>query len=105
MGHHLGRPSELDHHQRTPRLFNQRFHHGCERGVDGFRLDAGYVIPFRSGNIIAHVRLHFPDAIFLLEGLGGAETADDLLTDGQMVGLFRTLSNEGSQPHRICNIA
>jgi len=44
----------------------------CRRGVDGFRCDAGYMIPMPAWQyIIAKVRDQFPDALFLLEGLGG----------------------------------
>ncbi len=44
----------------------------CRRGVDGFRCDAGYMIPVAAWNyIVASVREEFPDTIFLLEGLGG----------------------------------
>lgn len=44
----------------------------CRRGVDGFRCDAGYMIPIAAWKyIIACVRDQFPDTIFLLEGLGG----------------------------------
>jgi starch synthase (maltosyl-transferring) len=44
----------------------------CRRGVDGFRCDAGYMIPTPAWRyIIAKVRDQFPDVIFLLEGLGG----------------------------------
>lgn len=44
----------------------------CRRGVDGFRCDAGYMIPQPAWTyMIAMVREQFPDAIFLLEGLGG----------------------------------
>ncbi len=44
----------------------------CRRGVDGFRCDAGYMIPLATWKyIIARVREVFPDTIFLLEGLGG----------------------------------
>ena len=44
----------------------------CERGVDGFRGDAGYMIPLEVWEyIIAKVRESFPDTIFFLEGLGG----------------------------------
>ncbi len=44
----------------------------CEHGVDGFRCDAGYMIPTRVWEyIIARVRNVYPDALFLLEGLGG----------------------------------
>lgn len=45
----------------------------CRRGVDGFRCDAGYMIPLPAWTyIIARVREEFPDAVFLLEGLGGS---------------------------------
>lgn len=44
----------------------------CKRGVDGFRCDAGYMIPQKAWTyIIARVREHFPETIFFLEGLGG----------------------------------
>ncbi len=44
----------------------------CRRGVDGFRCDAGYMIPTAAWRfIIARVRQHYPDTIFFLEGLGG----------------------------------
>ena len=44
----------------------------CNRGVDGFRCDAGYMIPIPAWQyIIAVVREQFPNTIFFLEGLGG----------------------------------
>ena len=44
----------------------------CRRGIDGFRCDAGYMIPIDAWRyIISRVREQFPDTIFLLEGLGG----------------------------------
>ncbi|MBI9074386.1 MAG: glycogen debranching enzyme N-terminal domain-containing protein [Desulfatibacillum sp.] len=44
----------------------------CRRGVDGFRCDAGYMIPVEAWKyILAKVREQFPDTVFLLEGLGG----------------------------------
>ncbi len=44
----------------------------CRRGVDGFRCDAGYMIPQSAWKyIIARVRDQYPDTVFLLEGLGG----------------------------------
>ncbi|MBT8341396.1 MAG: glycogen debranching protein, partial [Desulfatitalea sp.] len=44
----------------------------CRRGVDGYRCDAGYMIPMPAWRyIIAKVRDQFPDTLFLLEGLGG----------------------------------
>ena len=55
----------------------------CNRGVDGFRCDAGYMIPAAAWKyIIARVRDQYPDTVFLLEGLGGkiAVTRDLLNT-------------------------
>ncbi len=44
----------------------------CRRGVDGFRCDAGYMIPPAAWRyMIARVRQQFPNTLFLLEGLGG----------------------------------
>ncbi|HMA67946.1 MAG TPA: glycogen debranching protein, partial [Desulfosalsimonadaceae bacterium] len=44
----------------------------CRRGVDGFRCDAGYMIPIAAWlYIISAVRSEFPETIFFLEGLGG----------------------------------
>ncbi|GBC60302.1 glycogen debranching protein [Desulfonema ishimotonii] len=44
----------------------------CRRGVDGFRCDAGYMIPIPAWTyIVATVRAQYPDTVFLLEGLGG----------------------------------
>ncbi len=44
----------------------------CRRGVDGFRCDAGYMIPVTAWQyIVAVVRDQYPDTVFLLEGLGG----------------------------------
>lgn len=53
----------------------------CRRGVDGFRCDAGYMIPLPAWTyVIATVRQQFPETIFLLEGLGGPiEVTRDLL--------------------------
>lgn len=44
----------------------------CRRGVDGFRCDAGYMIPEAAWKyIIAVVREQYPETVFFLEGLGG----------------------------------
>ncbi len=58
----------------------------CRLGVDGFRCDAGYMIPKESWRYItAKVREEFPDTIFLLEGLGGSvDTTRELLEEGIM---------------------
>lgn len=53
----------------------------CRRGVDGFRCDAGYMVPADAWDyIIAKVRREYPNTVFLLEGLGGPpEVQEDLL--------------------------
>ena len=58
----------------------------CRQGVDGFRCDAGYMIPVETWNfIIARVREEYPDTIFLLEGLGGrVEVTEELLSVSHM---------------------
>ena len=44
----------------------------CARGVDGYRCDAGYMIPVAAWEyIVAKVRQQFPETLFFLEGLGG----------------------------------
>ena len=54
----------------------------CRRGVDGFRCDAGYMIPEPAWEyIVARVRQQYPDAIFLLEGLGGKVSVTRRLLD------------------------
>lgn len=65
----------------------------CRRGVDGFRCDAGYKIPTPAWEyIIARVQGEFPEAIFLLEGLGGSWDATEiLLTDGGMQWAYSEL--------------
>jgi predicted glycogen debranching enzyme len=72
----------------------------CQRGVDGFRCDAGYMVPVPAWQyIIARVQQVFPDVVFLLEGLGGAwESTQALLQDGGMQWayseLFQNFSGE-----------
>ncbi len=52
----------------------------CRRGVDGFRCDAGYMIPEATWlYIVARVREEFPDTVFMLEGLGGDPRVTDAL--------------------------
>ncbi len=55
----------------------------CRQGVDGFRCDAGYMIPAKAWDVIVgRVREQYPDAVFMLEGLGGKiEVTDSLLAD------------------------
>jgi len=54
----------------------------CQRGVDGFRCDAGYMIPVEAWEyIVAKVRIEYPETLFFLEGLGGPiKTTRDILT-------------------------
>ncbi len=54
----------------------------CRNGVDGFRCDAGYMIPLKTWEyIVSRVREEYPDTIFMLEGLGGdLRVTDDLLS-------------------------
>ena len=65
----------------------------CRRGVDGFRCDAGYMMPVSLWRYItACVRREFPSTIFLLEGLGGAwETTERLLSEGGMQWAYSEL--------------
>lgn len=70
------------------------------RGVDGFRCDAGYMIPMPVWRYVTtRVRQEFPDTIFLLEGLGGPwDITENLLTEGGMQWayseLFQNYSSE-----------
>ncbi|MBU2430812.1 MAG: transmembrane fusion protein, partial [Proteobacteria bacterium] len=54
----------------------------CHRGVDGFRCDAGYMVPVEAWEyIVAKIREKYPDTLFFLEGLGGKlEVTKDILT-------------------------
>jgi predicted glycogen debranching enzyme len=58
----------------------------CRQGVDGFRCDAGYMIPGEVWTyIVARVREEHPDTVFLLEGLGGkVEVTESLLVDSNL---------------------
>src|SRR3954468_4508582 len=73
----------------------------CRRGVDGFRCDAGYKVPPLAWKYItARVRDEFPDAIFLLEGLGGAwEATETLLAEGGMQWAYSELFQNYSGAH------
>ncbi|GLH73001.1 hypothetical protein GETHLI_15030 [Geothrix limicola] len=65
----------------------------CRRGVDGFRCDAGYMVPLPAWQYItAKVHQAYPDTVFLLEGLGGAwEATEALLTQGGMQWAYSEL--------------
>lgn len=58
----------------------------CDRGVDGFRCDAGYKVPEEVWEYVtARVHEVFPDTLFLLEGLGGSwDATERLLRAGAM---------------------
>ena len=58
----------------------------CRIGVDGFRCDAGYMIPAETWEyIVAKVREEYSDTIFMLEGLGGRlEVTDRLLAESNL---------------------
>ena len=64
----------------VPELMAEVFLFWCKRGVDGFRCDAGYMVPAEAWSvIIAKVRTQYPDTVFLLEGLGGPIAVQDEL--------------------------
>lgn len=65
--------SELDYqHRGLWEYMADVFLFWCGRGVDGFRCDAGYMVPLPVWEyIVAKVRQSFPETVFLLEGLGG----------------------------------
>ena len=68
----------------------------CGQGVDGFRCDAGYMIPAETWKyIVARVRCAFPETVFLLEGLGGKiEVTDELLTSANLDWAYSELFQE-----------
>ena len=58
----------------------------CRNGVDGFRCDAGYMIPLKTWEyVVARVREEYPDTVFMLEGLGGdLSVTDSLLAEANL---------------------
>lgn len=79
--------SKLDYRQcKLWRYMAHVFLFWCRHGVDGFRCDAGYMVPCSTWEyLVAKVRREYPDTIFLLEGLGGKpETVEALLADANM---------------------
>jgi len=79
--------SKLDYaHRGLWRHMANVFLFWCRKGVDGFRCDAGYKVPFDAWEyIIAKVRTEYPDTIFMLEGLGGHKhITEHLLADSGM---------------------
>ena len=88
---------ELDHRRPGVREFiAEVFEFWCAKGVDGFRCDAGYMIPAEVWSfVVDRVRSRFPDTVFFLEGLGGSvETTRALLDtaglDSAYSELFQT---------------
>ena len=75
----------------------------CGRGVDGFRCDAGYMVPLPAWQYItAKVHQAYPEAVFLLEGLGGGwEATEALITQGGMHWAYSELF----QNHRPIEVA
>ena len=56
------------------------FLYWCRKGVDGFRCDAGYMLPVEAWKYIeAKVRSEYPDTVFMLEGLGGPTDKQEVL--------------------------
>lgn len=84
----------LNHHQKEQiQMIADAFLIWCERGVDGFRCDAGYQVPLPVWRYItAKVLKQFPDTIFFLEGLGGAvEATTSLMKEGGMQWAYSEL--------------
>ncbi len=71
----------------------------CDKGVDGFRCDAGYMIPQNAWKYItSKVRNQYPETIFLLEGLGGKiETTEKLLTNCNLNWAYSEMFQNYSQ--------
>ena len=72
---------ELDYaHEALRDYMAEVFLFWCRQGVDGFRCDAGYMIPEPAWvRIVQIVREQYPDTIFMLEGLGGRISVTDRL--------------------------
>ena len=77
------------------------FLYWCRQGVDGFRCDAGYMVPVPVWQyIVAKVRQQFPDTVFLLEGLGGPfQTMEQLLSSANLNWAYSELfQTHGQHP-------
>ncbi len=69
--------------QEVHALMAEVFLFWCRKGVDGFRCDAGYMLPYNAWEyIVAKVRTEYPETIFLLEGLGGPVRVTERLLAG-----------------------
>lgn len=94
--------SQLDYsHRGLWKYMANVFLFWCRNGVDGFRCDAGYMVPFEAWEyIIAKVRTEYPDAIFMLEGLGGHKhVTERLLADSGMNWAYSELFQNYDQHH------
>lgn len=71
----------------------------CRRGADGFRCDAGYMVPMPVWEyVLARVRQEFPDTLFLLEGLGGGwEATAERLAGGMQWAYSELFQNYAPQ--------
>lgn len=74
------------------------FLHWCHAGVDGFRCDAGYMIPAEAWDyMVAKVRQEYPDTVFFLEGLGGSlEDTSKLLSSSNLNWAYSELFQQYS---------
>ncbi|MBE6367140.1 MAG: glycogen debranching protein [Lentisphaerae bacterium] len=72
---------KLDYQQvAVQRFMAEVFLYWCRKGVDGFRCDAGYMLPIEAWHYIeAKVRNEYPDTVFMLEGLGGPLDKQEIL--------------------------
>lgn len=72
----------------------------ARQGADGFRCDAGYMIPAETWTyIVARVRAEFPDTVFLLEGLGGAiAVTEQLLAEANLDWAYSELFQTHDRP-------
>lgn len=78
---------ELDYSsEEAARAIADVFLFWAAKGADGFRCDAGYMVPEKVWTAVTGtVKRVFPDCVFLLEGLGGKiETTEELLFRGGM---------------------
>ncbi|MDT8391143.1 MAG: amylo-alpha-1,6-glucosidase [Lentisphaeria bacterium] len=92
---------ELDYRQRG--LWKEMadvFLFWCRQGVDGFRCDAGYMVPEHVWRYVAaKVRAEFPNCVFMLEGLGGPiKVMKSLLTDGSLNWAYSELFQTETKP-------
>ena len=71
----------LDYSKReVQKIMAKVFLFWCRHGIDGFRCDAGYMVPEAAWDyIVARVRSEYPDTVFMLEGLGGPVAVQEQL--------------------------